>query len=102
MPGQSLLQAFGRIVIFDLAHNERVIADDYRFTERNISLRSSGLLVLEGVPDQKPIERFTAAIERFKRMEARKLLNPEGMSHTTPPRSNILGSRKSLARRGAG
>ena len=74
-----------------MADNERVIAD-HRFTgKRNIGLRGSGLLVLNCVADQKPVERFAPAVEGFNRVPTLQFFDPKRRNHSGPLRSNTLG-----------
>ena len=42
--------------MFHLADNQRVVTDDLRIRQCHVRLRGAGLLVLEGVADQKAVE----------------------------------------------
>lgn len=102
MPGQSLRQAFRRIVVFNLAQHERVVADHLRIAEGNICLRGFGLLVLKGVANEETVERLAVAVEGVDCVAALELFDAEGMRQPSRPRSNTLGSWRSLSRRGEG
>lgn len=93
-----LVEGFG-FVIFgvhgDLAHHKRVLADDLLVSQ---CVRRFGLPVLMGVADEETVQRFLAAIKIIRLVPALQLLNSWGR-HYMPPRSNTLGSLRSLARR---
>ncbi len=98
MPGEAFDQPLGRGDIFDLADDKRVVADDGVVGDSDVGLRRSCLLVLKSVASEKAVECFPAAIEFIDSVAALQLFNPE-WGHTTPPRSNTLGSFKSFAKR---
>ena len=79
MPGQALRQTLGRVVIFNLTYDKRVIADDLLIQQGDIGLRSPRLLVLQCVTDQA-IKSFTTAVKRVDGVTKYELLNP-GRGH---------------------
>src|SRR5690349_13001902 len=74
-PDETLLQTLWGALMFHLADNQRVVTGHFRIRQRHVGRRGVGLLVLEGVADQKAIERFLAAVEMLHRVYALKLLN---------------------------
>ena len=71
-------QPLGRILVSDLAHDERIEADDsrFRFRQTEIGLGRPGLLVGKGEADQKAIELLAPAIERVDGVIAAQLFDP--------------------------
>jgi len=98
MTGEAFGQPLRRRGILDLTDDQRIVADDYFFGESDVGLRCSRLLVLERVADEKPVERFPAAIEFIDRVAASQLFDAE-RGHFTRRRSNTLGSFRSFANR---
>jgi len=93
--GEALGQTLGSRGILDLANDQSIVAD-YGVTRQSaVGLRSTCLLVLERITCEKPVESFPAAIEFIDVVAALQLER----GHSTLPRSNTLGSLKSLAKR---
>lgn len=97
MARQTLLQPFRRIVVFHLAHDQRVIRDI--FTGKGV--RSSGLLVLNGIPDQEAIGGPRARSRKSPRRAGGGAFYPERRNHFGLLRSNTLGWLSSFVMRGA-
>ena len=74
---EALRQPFRRGVVFDLAHDERVVAGDGASGESNVGLRRSCLQVLRRIAREKAVERFPAAIEFIDGVAAMQLFNPD-------------------------
>src|SRR5262245_43046506 len=92
--GEPLVGSF----ICDCAGNEGVVPHDLLAGQSDVGLGRFGLLVLIGIANEKPVQRFAPAIEFLDSMAALQLLNSQ-RGHYMPPRSNTLGSLRSLARR---
>ena len=74
---EALDQTLGSRGILHLADDQRIVAN-HRFTgERDVGLRSPGLLILECIPREKPVESFPAAIKFVDCMAAQQLFNPQ-------------------------
>ena len=69
-------QPLGRILVSDLADDERIEADDGLFRQTEIGLGRPGLLVGKGEADQKAIELLAPAIERVDGVIAAQLFDP--------------------------
>jgi len=70
-------QALGRILVSDLADDERIEANDGLFRQAEIGLGCAGLLVGKGEADQKAIELLAPAIERVDRVITAQLVDPQ-------------------------
>jgi hypothetical protein len=77
MAGETLDQPLWRHGIFDLAYDKRVVAHDDVLRKGYMGLRSAGLLVLERITRQKPVESFPTAIKFIDVVAALEFLNPE-------------------------
>lgn len=66
MAGESFSHSLRRVAVFDLTDNERVIPGDLVIRQRDIGLRSPGLLVLKCVSDQETVEGVPSAVKRFE------------------------------------
>jgi hypothetical protein len=75
--GEALGQTLRSRVILDLPDDQRIVAGDSIVAERDICLRSSCLLVLERVTNEKAVESFPATIESIDLVAALELLDLE-------------------------
>ena len=73
MPGDTLPQPLGRVVIGDVAEGQRVVADHVVVREGQIGLRAVAELAWQGEADQEAVERLLAAIEAVDAMIAPQL-----------------------------
>src|SRR5579883_86572 len=101
MARQALFQTLRRAAIFDLPHHERVIANQFLAREGNIGLRSTRLLILQGIAGQKTVEGIAAAVEVVHCMAAVQLFDLE-LVHSVLPRSKTVRLFRSRASRAAG
>src|SRR5947209_13690707 len=101
MAREAFGQALRRILVSDLADDERVEADDGLFRKTEIGLGRAGLLIGEGEANQKAIELLAPAVERIDGVIAAQLFDPQARHHPGSWVSNALRSRNSRCRRGS-
>ena len=77
MTGQTLRQALGSVVIFNLADHKRVVTDELLIRYSDIGLRCFCLLILKCVSDQEKIESIAATIKRVDSVIALQLFDTE-------------------------
>ena len=95
MMRQSSGESFWRFIVGNIANRQRVIADNRVIGDGDVGLRSIGLLVLEGISNQKAVEQLLTTIEVVKSMTGCKMFDPK-IGHF----SNTLGSSNRRRRRG--
>src|SRR3954467_10928755 len=100
MAGKATGQALRRILVSDLANDERIEAHDRLVRKREIGLRCVRLLVWQGKADEKTVELLASAIEGIDRVIATELFNSQPGGHPGSGVSNTLRSWNSRRRRG--
>src|SRR3954453_19005708 len=101
MAGEAAGQALRRILVSDLADDERIEANDRLVRKREIGLRCVRLLVRQGEADEKAVELFAPAIEGIDRVIATELFDPQLAGHPGSGVSNTLRSWNRRRRRGS-